>query len=170
MSTKAIEKRIAEGKPLTRPQKLRVLKDARALLEERWTSGSWVEMIDDVEHFCLYGAVAKSAGLDPEDEHKSDAVISTCSLTSTMFDALPVRNKHRVQAEKEIRRTIEDHEIRVRNYNPDLYYTRKPDEGALLDTIMALKVVALQSVNDEQGRAAVLRVVDKAIEALSVPA
>lgn len=168
MSTKSIKERAAKGRQLTKQQKLRVLKDARALLGERWTNDTWVKTILGVEHYCLYGAVEKVCGLDPNDNEGADEMVSKCSLTSTMFEAIPKLNKHRLRALHKIEQTRINNENDIKRYTNKGYdpYDYALSELELDEEIMRIKVQALQSINDGQGRAAVLRVLDKAIRGL----
>lgn len=146
---KDIRQKVEKGTPLTKKQKLEVLKNARDLLSTNFGKHSWSMTINGIEHYCLYGAVQQVCGLDPDEAN--DRFINSCSITSQMFDALPARNKNRLLALKSIER------LRERGYHT---------ENEMLDKEMAYKVRALQNVNDQQGKVAVLRVLDKAIKKL----
>jgi len=155
MSTPTIKKRAAQGTALTKAQKVRVLQDARALVAERWTREIWHEMIDGVEHYCLYGALHRTLDLPHGyGSENNDETVSQCSLTSTMFAALPKTNRHRLRAEKLIRQETFAYPLDGRW------------ESSLYNRILEYKTHALQEVNDTQGKAAGLRVLDRAIEGL----
>jgi len=111
MATKATVDRIMEGKPLTKPQQLRVLKDARKLLSdpEKWTTGHYIHVTnedgdaavnDDFMYvpskhenvaMCVMGAVACAAGLQGKvtDDGVAARKLLSCSLGRTMVEALP---------------------------------------------------------------------------------
>lgn len=117
----------------------------------------------------------KDALEDPEDygfgpSSKYDRVVNECSLTTTMYDAAirsgTVRDSifiQRINAaearEKEaIRATFSC-------YPPDIDTDARFDEYIDFN-LMTWKTSVLQSLNDDQGREAVLKVLDEAIEGL----
>lgn len=136
--------------PLTATEKKEVLTNARALLTTNFGTGDWRNFVGDVEQFCMYGAMESVCGFNPEDS-TYDKHMSACSLTSTLFDALPDDNQHKVYA---LARFV------------DIENTAWYSEGDKIRRIMDAKVVALQLVNDQDGQAAVLRVFDVALENL----
>lgn len=142
-----IRNKVLKATPLTKVEKREVLSKARDLLATNYGRGDWALFVGGVEQFCLYGAMQKVSGI----EHPSQAwdwQISQCSLTSTLFDALPHQNLFKRAALRDIARVEFRHDRAGRK-------------------VTALKVAALQRVNDRAGQAAVLRVFDKAIENLS---
>lgn len=146
---KTIQQKFADMKPLTPRQKLEVLTNAKAVLKDRHLVGSWATMIHGVEMYCLYGAVQKVCGAYPGSGRDKNA--SACSLTSTMFDALP--KKHGGRAElKEYIEELDDGDRRSDEYKEA--------------QILSYKASILQSLNDDEGKTAVLRVLTTAINRL----
>lgn len=156
---KSITKKVADGKPLTVREKLTVLERTRTLMASNHTTGSWSESIDGIEYFCLYGGIGQVCGIGASSAN--DTTISQCSLTSTMFDAISDSNPIKKLAKKEIKQVQERFKKNRASAIPEQshWYTEAREAAEILDT----KVAFLQTLNDDKGRAAVLRVLDKAI-------
>lgn len=167
MVRKSVKEKVQKGLPLTPKQKLQVLKDARGLLEDRYMPGNWSDFINGVEHFCLYGAIQKVCGFaSPGSE--GDEYVSSCSLTSTLYEQIPRSTRRGTWHST----TIRQKELRIKNFNDML--GEDPDEnrriaGEIAELeldIQDLKVSTLQLVNDCGSKKRILTIVDKAISDL----
>ena len=151
---KVIRDKVHACQPLTAKQKLAVLKKARALLDTNYGSGEWHAFINGVETFCLYGALEAVTGLHPSSVN--DKVISQCSLTSTLFDAIPNVSKGRV------------HSIALFQQRADAAMESGNAQQAAkyANWVQSEKVAALQCLNDNAGKEAVIALVDETIKRL----
>lgn len=141
---KAIRDKVKGREQLTPKQKLEALKEARALLETNYGRDAWVKLIGGVERFCMYGAMEKVLDLPPRGQ--SDQYISTCSLTSTLFDAAPD-----CKAKQEV-------------FEADGKYANQ-QECSWRNSLNRRKNY-LQKLNDSGDKRKVLRVFDRAIKKL----
>lgn len=182
--------------PRTPAEKLEVLTKARALLETNFGKHNWVCVIDEVEHYCLYGAIETAMGYDllgelmevvpekaelnqvDEDEilkspteffepdHHDDDV-SECSLTSTMYETALKTGFASISHHRKILALESGEMSRI-----EMEYKYRPKSSiyAMMENpeseIMRLKVESLQHMNDRMGQKAVLEVLDATIEEL----
>ena len=170
IARKVIREKVRNRKgELTPLQKLEVLRSTRDLMATNYVSGTWRRFIDGVEHYCIYGALERVCGLEPDST--SDEFISSCSLTTTLYDAVP--KSSRESTDKDIK--VWSARLKQASHSPKAKFAwmdgvtiedRDDPIGYCLRQIAECKVSFLQSLNDDGDKEAVLRVFDKAIKKL----
>ena len=158
--TPSTKSKVLKQTPLTPKQKLEVLKEARALLNTNFGSSDWKKFVNGVERFCLYGAVQQVCGLEPSPAY--DQTISSCSLTSTLYDAISPQNERKVIAERSIADIHRELQNQMNGSFPPSDYFRERCEANIMD----VKVGTLQRINDKGDKRTILRIVDKEIKDL----
>ena len=161
--------------PRTPQEKLEVLTKARETLSTNFGQRAWVKMVDGTEQYCLYGAIEAAMGHDLKGELLQaaeyngayDKEVDSCSLTNTMYRAAVESGSINPFHMKRIEALESNDQKLIASAFPYDNIQFLMGDGAALRK-MDEKRNALQAINDDQGKEAVLAVVDAAIEALRV--
>lgn len=153
--------------PTTPAEKIVVLKRAKEMLEAgHWAKGGWRKVVNAIEGFCIYGAIEQAMGI-PVDS-RSDEIVSECSITTSLFNALPEDYRHDNVAANAT--SFEGLPSSLKG-DYDRYHSGTPRRLYADRAIAEAKVEAIQEFNDREfgdatNLADMIAVIDTAIEAL----